>query len=305
MAEYKEITCDIACNKLKRKVPFAWDLNIFRGCEHGCKYCYAIYSHQYLDSDKYFEDIYVKTNVVEQLEKQLSSPSWKREVVNIGGVTDSYQPAEANYKLMPDILRLMIKYKTPCIISTKSDLILRDYNLIEELSRVTYVNIAATITSMDEYIRKLIEPKGVASLKRFAMLKEFSKTNASTGLHFMPIIPYITDTFENINSLYFHAKECDVDYVLPGTLYLRGSTRTVFLDFIKKEFPKIYDDLLLLYKTGGADKEYKNNLYKTINALREKYGLSSSYSKPMKEKLNQEGHTQLSIFDKDGEIQYK
>ncbi|WP_346931145.1 radical SAM protein [Clostridium sp.] len=305
MAEYKEITCDIACNKLKRKVPFAWDLNIFRGCEHGCKYCYAIYSHQYLDSDKYFEDIYVKTNVVEQLEKQLSSPSWKREVVNIGGVTDSYQPTEANYKLMPDILRLMIKYKTPCIISTKSDLILRDYDLIEELSRVTYVNIAATITSMDEYIRKLIEPNGVASLKRFAMLKEFSKTNASTGLHFMPIIPYITDTFENINSLYFHAKECDVDYVLPGTLYLRGSTRTVFLDFIKKEFPKIYDDLLLLYKTGGADKEYKNNLYKTVNALREKYGLSSSYSKPMKEKLNQEGHTQLSIFDKDGEIQYK
>ncbi|WP_346961870.1 radical SAM protein [Clostridium sp.] len=305
MAEYREITCDIACNKLKRKVPFAWDLNIYRGCEHGCKYCYAIYSHQYLDSDKYFDDIYVKTNVVEQLEKQLSSPSWKREVVNIGGVTDSYQPSEDNYKLMPNILKLMIKYKTPCIISTKSDLILRDYDLIDELSRVTYVNVAATITSMDENIRKLIEPNGVASLKRFAMLKEFSKTNASTGLHFMPIIPYITDTFENINSLYFHAKECDVDYVLPGTLYLRGRTRTVFLDFIKKEFPKIYDDLLLLYKTGGADKEYKNNLYKTINALREKYGLSSSYSKPMKEKLNQEGHTQLSIFDKDGEIQYK
>lgn len=302
MARYREITCDIPCNKLKRKVPFAWDLNIYRGCEHGCKYCYAMYSHQYLDSDKYFDDIYVKTNVVEQLEKQLSSPAWKREVVNIGGVTDSYQLVEAHYKLMPDILKLMIKYKTPCIISTKSDLILRDYDLIEELSRVTYVNVAATITSMDEKIRKLIEPNGVESLNRFAMLKEFSKTNASTGLHFMPIIPYITDTFENINSLYFHAKESSVDYVLPGTLYLRGSTRTVFLDFIKKEFPKVYDDLLLLYKTGGADKEYKNNLYKTVNALREKYGLSSSYSKPIKEKLNQENYTQLSIFDKDREI---
>ncbi len=302
MAKYKEITCDIPCNRLKRKVPFSWDLNIYRGCEHGCTYCYALYSHQYLDSDKYFDDIYVKINVVEQLEKQLSSPAWKREVVNIGGVTDSYQLAEAHYKLMPDILKLMIKHKTPCIISTKSDLILRDYDLIEELSRITYVNVAATITSMDEKIRRLIEPNGVESLKRFAMLKEFSKTTASTGLHFMPIIPYITDTFENINSLYFHAKESGVDYVLPGTLYLRGSTRTVFLDFIKKEFPKIYDDLLLLYKTGGADKEYKNNLYKTVNALREKYGLSSNYSKPIKEKLNQENYTQLSIFDKDREI---
>lgn len=297
MTKFKEITCDIACNKLKRKIPFAWDLNIYRGCEHGCKYCYAMYSHEYLDSDKYFEEIYVKTNVVEQLEKQLSSPSWKREVVNIGGVTDSYQPAEANYELMPDILRLMIKYKTPCIISTKSDLILRDYDLIDELSRVTYVNVAATITSMDEDIRKLIEPNGVNSLKRFAMLKEFSKTNASTGLHFMPIIPYITDTFDNIDSLYTSAKESSVDYVLPGTLYLKGTTRKIFLDFIKKEFPNIYDELLLLYKTGGADKEYKNNLYKTVNALREKYGLSNSYSKPMKEKLNQKKNVQLSIFD--------
>ncbi|MMZ61897.1 hypothetical protein D1872_240720 [compost metagenome] len=119
---YSEMDCSVACNKLKRNVPFAWDLNIYRGCEHGCKYCYAIYTHDYLNagSEKYSEDIYVKTNIVEQLEMQLSSPSWKREVVNIGGVTDSYQPAEAIYKLMPDILQLMIKYKTPCIISTKS-----------------------------------------------------------------------------------------------------------------------------------------------------------------------------------------
>lgn len=285
MANYKEMTTSTACNKLKRKMPFAWDLNIYRGCEHGCKYCYAMYSHQYLDSERYFEDIYVKTNIVEQLEQQLSSPSWKREVVNIGGVTDSYQPIEAQYKLMPDILKLMIKYKTPCIISTKSDLILRDYDLIAELSNITYVNVAATITCMDEEVRGKIEPKGVESLKRFAMLKEFSKTNASTGLHFMPIIPYITDTRENVNSLYAHAKDSKVDYVLPGTLYLRGKTRTVFFDFIKEEFPDLYEKLKLLYKTGGADKEYKNKLYLMVNELKAKYNLSGSYSKPMKEKL--------------------
>jgi histidyl-tRNA synthetase len=70
VANYKEMICSIALNMLKRKIPFAWDLNIYRGCEHGCKYCYAMYSHQYLDSQQYFNDIYVKTNVVEQLEKQ-------------------------------------------------------------------------------------------------------------------------------------------------------------------------------------------------------------------------------------------
>lgn len=287
MANYKEMTCSIALNKLKRKIPFAWDLNIYRGCEHGCKYCYAMYSHQYLDSEQYFDDIYVKTNIVEQLEKQLSSPSWKREVVNIGGVTDSYQPIEAQYKLMPDILRLMIKYKTPCIISTKSDLILRDYDLIAELANITYINVAATITCMNEDIRKKIEPNGVESLKRFAMLKEFGKTNASTGLHFMPIIPYLTDDRNNVCDLYAHAKDCQVDYVLPGTLYLRGKTRVVFFEFIRQEFPNLYEPLQTLYKTGGASKEYKDKLYMMVNELKAKYKLSGNYSKPMKEKLNQ------------------
>lgn len=296
MTKYNEIMCNTACNKLKRKTPFAWDLNIYRGCEHGCKYCYAMYSHEYLDSGKYFDDIYVKTNIVEQLEKQLSSPSWKREVVNIGGVTDSYQPAEAHYKLMPDILKLMIKYRTPCIILTKSDLILRDYDLIAELAQVTYVNVAATITCMDENIRKLIEPNGVESLRRFAMLKEFGKTNCSKGLHFMPIIPYITDKYDNIDYLYSKANECNVDYVLPGTLYLRGKTRTVFFDFIKKEFPHLYEPLQSLYKTGGAGKEYKDQLYVMVNELKNKYNLSGSYTKPMKEKLKQSENIQVSFF---------
>jgi DNA repair photolyase len=193
LTKYIEVTCDTACNKLKRRMPYSWDLNIYRGCEHGCKYCYAMYSHQYLDSTHYFDEIYVKTNIIEQLEKQLSSAAWKRQVVNIGGVTDSYQPVEAQYKLMPEILKLMIKYKTPCIISTKSDLILRDYDLIAKLADITYVNVAATITCMDENLRQRIEPHGTQSIKRFAMLKEFAQTNASTGLHVMPIIPYLTD----------------------------------------------------------------------------------------------------------------
>lgn len=296
MANYKEMTCSIACNKLKRKIPFAWDLNIYRGCEHGCKYCYAMYSHQYLGSEQYFDDIYVKTNIVEQLERQLSCPTWKREVVNIGGVTDSYQPIEAQYKLMPDILRLLIKYKTPCIISTKSDLVLRDYDLIAELANITYVNVAATITCMDENIRRKIEPNGAESLRRFAMLKEFAKTNASTGLHFMPIIPYLTDTRENVDSLYAQAKDAQVDYVLPGTLYLRGKTRGVFFDFIKQEFPDLYGMLQALYKTGGAGKEYKDKLYLMVNELKAKYELSGSYSKPLKAKLKQSENIQVPLF---------
>lgn len=282
---FNEDTTNSALTRLKRKIPYGWDLNIYRGCQHACRYCYAMYSHQYMDSVDFFNEIHIKTNVVDELEKELSSDNWNREVINIGGVTDSYQPAEEKYKLMPEILKLLIKYKTPAIISTKSKLVMRDYDLIDELSHITYINIAETITTMDEEVRAKIEPGGATSAQRFEVLKAFRKTNASIGVHLMPIIPYITDDEQNFDSMFSVASECNVHYVLAGTLYLRGSTRKHFLDFIEKDFPDENESIKKLYKTGGADKAYKDQLYEKVNRLRDQYNLSSSYMKPMKEKL--------------------
>lgn len=202
---FKEVRVKSPLNKLKRKIPYGWDLNIYRGCQHGCRYCYALYSHDYLGSGDFYRDIHIKINIVEELEKKLKDPAWKREVINIGGVTDSYQPAEEKYQLMPQIIKLLIKYKSPAIISTKSKLVLRDFDLIDQLSRLTYINIAATITTVEEDVRKKIEP---------------------------------------------------------------GSSSKA------------------LYKRGGAGKEYKEQLYKVVNSLRDKYQLSRSYMKPMRERLN-------------------
>ena len=286
---YNEIRVQSALNKLKRKVPYGWDLNIYRGCGHGCHYCYAMYSHDYIDTAKSFHnDIYVKTNIVEQLEKELKAASWKREVINIGGVTDSYQPAEGQHRLMPQILKLLIKYKTPAIISTKSDLLLRDYDLIDELSRITYINIAATITTVDNAVSGKIEPGSVDAAQRFNVLKEFRKTNASIGLHLMPIIPLITDSKDNFEQMFAMASECGVHYVLPGTLYLRGKTRPYFFDFIQNEFPQVFPEFKALYKTGGANREYKNQLYQMVNPLRAKYSLSGGYMQVMREKIHQD-----------------
>jgi DNA repair photolyase len=284
-----EVTCKSALNKLKRKerkVPFGWDLNIYRGCEHACKYCYAIYSHDYLNDNNYFGNIYVKTNIVEKLESELKSKTWKREIINIGGITDSYQPCEADYKIMPEILKLLIKYKTPAIISTKSNLILRDYDLIDELSKITYINVATTITTTDEKIRQCLEPGSCETVKRFDILNRFRKTNASVGLHVMPIIPYITDSYENLKSICHYAQQADVHYMLPETLYLRGKTKYYFCEFVKTKYPHLYNNLLSLYKTGNIGKEYKDKLYKMVNELKGKYKISSNYSKPIKEKMH-------------------
>lgn len=291
----REITCAAAFRRVSGRFPYHWDLNPYRGCAHRCQYCFALYSHKYLDSSAFYDDIFVKSNIVEQLERQLSRPDWPREVVNIGGVTDSYQPLEAQYKLMPDILRLFIKYKTPCIISTKSELILRDFDLLDELSRLTYVNIASTITTVDERVRQTLEPGGAPSARRFSVLRAFAETNAVTGVHVMPIVPYLTDTRENLESLCATARDVRADYFLPGVLYLRGNTRQVFFDFIRRDHPQLYAPLHTLYAKGGANKAYKAQLYHMVNELRTQYGLTSNYSALMRARLPQQPE-QLSLF---------
>ncbi len=141
---------------------------------------------------------------------------------------------------------------------------------------------------MDEDIRRKIEPNGVESVKRFKMLKEFRKTNASIGLHVMPIIPFLTDNEENMEAICCNGHEADVHYMLPGVLYLRSNTRKYFFNFIKYQYPHLYDELSVLYKTGGANKEYKDQFYRMLNLMRNKYNLSGGYSKPMKEKMRGE-----------------
>ena len=271
---YSYIKCASALHCHRSKwLPFNWDLNIYRGCEHGCKYCYALYSHEYLNDSGFFDTVYIKENVIEQLEKKLRSPSWKRETVNLGGVTDSYQPVEKINGLMPEVLKLLIKYRTPAAISTKSDLILRDFDLLDELARVASANVAFTITTTDEELRQKLEPGAASSSARFTSLKAFQKSGASTGLHIMPIIPFLTDSENNLNNLYIGAKESGADYLLPGLLNLKGKTRPYFYSFLQQNYPQTYSSLKKLHLTEGLYKSYKERIYEQIGLLRQKYGI--------------------------------
>lgn len=303
---YREITCKTAMNKLKKsRLPYLYDLNIYRGCAHGCRYCFALYSHQYMGSADFYGDIFVKTNVVEQLEKQLKSPRWQGEVINIGGVTDSYQPAEAEYCLMPQILELMIKYRNPIILSTKSDLILRDFDLIDKLASLTYVNVASTITTADESLRQKLEPGGVSSQRRFAMLEAFSATKASRGLHVMPVIPFLTDSRQNLEQLFQRGRESKVSYLLAEPLNLRGRARYVFFAFLREHYPLYLRGLEELYQSGRLDREYLFQLYQLLAELRKSYGLTANCLGPQKARLKEllpardgqdEAGGQLSLF---------
>ena len=312
---FEEIRVTKALNKIKSTskiaLPFHWDLNIYRGCEHGCNYCYAMYSHSYLEkkietkeehssvegeNNNFFRRICVKTNIAEALEKQLGARTWKKELINIGGVCDSYQPAEAKYGLMREVLAIMIEYKNPVTISTKSDLILRDFDLLRELSELTYVNIAVTVTTMDEKLSALLEPLAAPPEKRFSILNEFKDTAAVTGLHLMPILPFLTDSPRNLEQILSLASECEVDYALPAALYLRGETRKHFFNFLKLNFPELVHSYRRLYAEGGAGRIYKDELYGMLKSLMKKYRLSGDYMKPLETKLLQPRQLKLNDF---------
>ena len=274
MIKYIPIQCQSAIHKVKGGFPYSYDVNIYRGCEHGCLYCYALYSHDYLNDHSFHQHIYYKENVCEILEKELSSPKWKKETINFGSVCDSYQPCEKDFQLMRNILKLMIKYQNPINISTKSHLILRDIDLIEELSQITKVNITCSIICADETIQKFLEPHASSSLKRMKVLQILKqKTHAQVGILMMPIIPYLTDSYSNMEAIYKLTYEIGIDYIIPGTLYLRGKTKPYFLHCLKKQDELLFQRINSLYLKGSCSSYYKNQIYQKLNDIKKRYSL--------------------------------
>lgn len=287
--QYKLIPCRNPFNRVNRFMPYHWDLNIYRGCKHQCIYCFAQYSHKYLDDDDFFHHIYIKENIVESLEKKLNNKNWKHEVVNLGGITDSYQPAEKEYQIMPRILKLLIQYKTPAIICTKSSLILRDIELLKELHKVAGVQIACTITTLDQSLADQLEPNASPVIERIHTIKTLKAAGLTVGWHLMPIIPYLTATRNNLQAIFQMAQKCQIDYLIPGFLNLRGNVKTNFFHFINNKYPFCYHNLWKLYHDKKRKDIYKKQLYDLIEQLKVSYQIDTNYWKyvPKNRKLEQ------------------
>lgn len=281
--EYKAIKCKSAINKIKQsRVPYDYDLNIYRGCFHGCKYCYALYSHRYLSdksSSDFFKTVFYKENIVEQLEKELQAKSWQKEVINIGSVCDSYQPIERELKLTRAVLEVMLKYENPIIISTKSTLVLRDLDLLSELAKKTYVSVSLTITSASNAFNELFEPNAPSYQERFKALKLLKDSGIRVGLHIMPTIPYLSTNLASLETLFKYASVIDVDHVIVGMLNLRGQTRTYFFDFIKENLPEYYQRLYRYFNDKEVKQKFNKEYYASVNELLKKYQINTNYTK--------------------------
>ena len=177
-------------------VGFQASLNPYRGCEHGCIYCYARPTHEYLgfSAGLDFESkIMVKEDAPELLRKELSSPKWQPQVIFMSGVTDCYQPVEWKLKLTRRCLEVLAEFRNPVFIVTKNQLVTRDIDLLSELARHHAVAVWLSITTLDSELRKIMEPRTSPPSARLAALRELAAAGIPVGVNVAPLIPGLTD----------------------------------------------------------------------------------------------------------------
>jgi len=275
--EYQPIKCKSLLHRHDTGyLPYHWDVNIYRGCAHSCLYCFARYSHEYLgycDPSDFGQKILVKVNAPQILDRELASPKWRGELVNLSGVSDPYQPAEEKFGLTRQVLEVMLKHRNPTILGTKSDLSQRDLDLLSRLSETTFCCVAVTITTLDEGLRRQLEPFSSPASRRVALLKKLKEAGVKTGLLATPIFPYLTDDPRSLEELVRTAAEGEVDFFVAGVLSLRSSARQRFMPFLRQQFPKLYPKYRQLYKGWSVPRDYSRGVYERVWLLQEKYGV--------------------------------
>lgn len=224
-------------SKLKGKdslFGLTYNMNLYRGCQHACIYC-DTRSECYGVGD--ISTISVKKNALELLNKELSSKRKNKGTIGTGSMNDPYMPVEKELGITRKALEIVARYKFPVHIITKSNLVERDIDMLQEISKI-YSAISFTITTSDDSLSKKIEPHAPKTSERFKSIKALADKGIYTGITLMPILPYINDTKENISDIVKRAKDCGASYILPmfGVTLRRGS-RDYFYNQLDSNFP--------------------------------------------------------------------
>jgi DNA repair photolyase len=236
------------------KVPFRWTLNPYRGCTHACVYCFARPTHEFLDLDagRDFErEIVVKVNAPERLRAELSRSRWRGEHVALGTNTDPYQWVEKRYGLMRGIWEAFRDARNPCSVLTKSPLLLRDLDLMRELSAVTDFSAALSIPTLDKKAWRATEPRSPSPSARLEAIAELARAGIRTGVLVAPLMPGINDSPQQVREVVRLATDAGAGYVTGIALHLRGAVRGVFMDWLAEHRPELVSRYEPLYRRGA------------------------------------------------------
>lgn len=233
----------------------AWSMNPYQGCEHGCAYCYARNSHEYwgYSAGSEFEQvILVKKNAPELLEKVFQKKSWTPDTIMLSGNTDCYQPAEREFQITRSIFKVFLKYQHPVGIITKNALIQRDLDILRELAKNNLVRVSLSITTLDEDLRRKLEPRTASAKKRLETVKVLSENDIPVNVMMAPIIPGLNShEVMNLAKAVSEAGASSLNYTM---VRLNGQIAEIFMDWARYHYPDRADKLMhQIQETHGGN----------------------------------------------------
>ena len=258
-------------------MPFSWTINPYRGCTHACTYCFARRTHEYLELDAghdFDTQIVVKTNVAQVLRHELAAPRWQRESVALGTNTDPYQRAEGRYALMPGILTALAESGTPFSILTKGTVLARDLPLIGELATKVPVGIGISLGLLDRELHGKVEPGTPTPAARLGLIRKIRQAGLDCGVLMAPLLPYLTDSVEQIRALVGALVDAGATGVTGIVLHLRPGAREWFLAWLTRTRPDLVPAYQQLYRRGAnADPDYRRLIGRRVAAVKAEFGL--------------------------------
>ena len=263
------------------RVPFRWTVNPYRGCEFGCQYCYARYTHEYmeLDGGDFERKIFVKENAGALTERDLAGHCALRpsEHIAIGTATDPYQPAEREFGATRAILEKMAAREGLSVsITTKSNQVLRDLDVLARLAARSSLTINMSVTTLRVRLAQLLEPRAPRPDLRLDAVRQLRAAGIAAGVFAMPILPGLTDREEDLDALALAARDAGALWFAGTVLFLMPSSLKQFLPFLDAKFPKLSARYRAWYaRTGNAPESYRREMSARVAALRTKYNLGS------------------------------
>jgi DNA repair photolyase len=259
------------------RVPFTWTINPYRGCEFACKYCYARYTHEFMElrnGADFEQKIYVKQHAAGLLRQELHRVKPGEEIA-LGTATDPYQPAEKHYEVTRAILEELTRHQGLGLgITTKSNLVLRDIDLLKKIARQNRLRVQVTITTLNVDLARMLEPRAPRPDLRLDAVRQLNLAGIPVGVSCSPVLPGITDSPRDLEAVVRATAKAGGQDVFANPLFLKPCSAAVFFPFLEKEFPQLAEDYRRRYQ-GRAflPKAYSQRLSQLMSRLREKYGI--------------------------------